>query len=621
MRLQAAGRRVLAYAGEAAHTPLPVPFPITNISCYKFTPLTNLKQRREELLALCQTAQLKGTILLSTEGINLFVAGPRAAVDLLVAELQRWPGLAALAPKYSPSAAQPFRRMLVRIKKEIIAFGVEGIAPGERTSPKLQAQELKQWLDEGRSITLLDTRNDYEIELGTFRGALIPHIDHFRQFPAAVRQLPAALKEQPIVMFCTGGIRCEKAGPFMEREGFQTVYQLDGGILKYFEECGGAHFDGECFVFDQRVGLDPHLEESDTAVCFRCQAPLTPADQASEKYLVGKSCPYCYKDAAQLMTETLAQRTRRLAEITAPLPGCVPYDNYRPLSISTAYDGRTLGEFLAEGFPHHAAAAWDVLFAAGEIRDVKNQPVTPAQTVRAGQRYHQFLPHLVEPAVRANVGFLYEDAAFIVVAKPAPLPMHPGGRFNRNTLQYFLDQVYHPDKLRPVHRLDANTSGVLVLARTRHIAAQLQPQFARGEVEKVYLARVQGHPAEDHFHATAAISASPAVAGSRHLDPTGQAAHTEFTVLERTTDGTALLEARPRTGRTNQIRIHLWQLGFPLIGDATYLPQAATGTVQTLDLDAPPMLLHAWKLAFTHPLTQQRLHFCVPPPPGLQPPA
>src|SRR3954464_812100 len=144
----------------------------TNISAYKFTPLADLKPLRERLIACCKSLRLKGTILLSTEGINLFVAGAPAAVESLLAELRRISGLEDLSPKHSPSEHQPFTRMLVRIKKEIIAFGVEGINPSQRTSPKLKPCELKQWLDEGRPITLLDTRNDYEVKLGTFKGAV-----------------------------------------------------------------------------------------------------------------------------------------------------------------------------------------------------------------------------------------------------------------------------------------------------------------------------------------------------------------------------------------------------------------------------------------------------------------
>jgi UPF0176 protein len=175
--------------------------------------------------------------------------------------LRAMPGLADLAPKESHSAAQPFRRMLVKIKREIIAFGVAGIDPARRPSRKLAARTLKQWLDEGRPVTLLDTRNDYEVRQGTFRGAVTPPIARFREFPAAAQKLPAEMKERPIVMFCTGGVRCEKAGPYLESIGFKDVHQLDGGILKYFEECGSAHYEGECFVFDEREGVDPALRE------------------------------------------------------------------------------------------------------------------------------------------------------------------------------------------------------------------------------------------------------------------------------------------------------------------------------------------------------------------------
>jgi UPF0176 protein len=266
-----------------------------NLSAYKFAPLDGLPERRAELQAVCRAAELRGTILLSPEGINLFVAGTRANVDTFLAAVRAIPGLGDLTPKESLSAEQPFNRMLVKIKKEIIAFGVPGVDPARRPSPKLAPRTLKQWLDEGRPVTLLDTRNDYEVKLGTFRGAVVPHIDHFRDFPAAVAKLPAALKEQPIVMFCTGGIRCEKAGPFMELAGFKHVHQLDGGILKYFEECGGAHYEGECFVFDRRVGVDPALRETDAVLCFNCQQPLTAAEQRDPRYIPDISCPHCAK--------------------------------------------------------------------------------------------------------------------------------------------------------------------------------------------------------------------------------------------------------------------------------------------------------------------------------------
>jgi UPF0176 protein len=269
--------------------------PVLNLSAYKFTPFAeaDLPALRDRLRARTAELGLRGTILLSTEGINLFVAGPRPATDALVAELRALPGLADLTPKESLSDERPFNRMLVKIKKEIIAFGQEGIDPARAPAPRLEAATLKQWLDEGRPVTLLDTRNDYEIRLGTFKNALVPGIDHFRDFPAAVRRLPAELKAQPIVTFCTGGIRCEKAAPFLAREGFSNVFQLEGGILKYFETCGGAHYEGDCFVFDRRVGVDPQLQETDAVMCFACQMPLTAAEQRDPRYVPDISCPHC----------------------------------------------------------------------------------------------------------------------------------------------------------------------------------------------------------------------------------------------------------------------------------------------------------------------------------------
>lgn len=268
---------------------------VVNLSAYRFTPFEAdaLTPLRDRLRARCAELGLRGTILLATEGINLFVAGPRPATDALLAELRALPGLADLEPKESLSAEQPFNRMLVKVKKEIIAFGVEGIDPARAPAPRLDPRTLKQWLDQGRELVLLDTRNDYEVKLGTFTGALAPPIENFRDFPAALRSLPAELKNRPVVTFCTGGIRCEKAAPLLVREGFSEVYQLEGGILKYFELCGGAHYEGECFVFDRRVGVDPQLRETDSVLCFACQTPLTAAEQADPRYVPDRSCPHC----------------------------------------------------------------------------------------------------------------------------------------------------------------------------------------------------------------------------------------------------------------------------------------------------------------------------------------
>ncbi len=264
-----------------------------NLAAYRFAPLRELRELQAVLREFCGASGMRGTILLSPEGINVFVSAPRAVIDQLLVRLRRVPGLADLRGKESASEEQPFNRMLVKIKHEIIAFGVAGVDPARRPAPRVAPRELKQWLDEGRTVTLLDTRNSYETDLGTFRGARTLGLDHFREFPEAVAALPNELKDAPIVTFCTGGIRCEKAAPLLELHGFTKVFQLDGGILRYFEECGGAHYEGDCFVFDKRVALDASLRATGAALCFVCQMPLTPAEQKDPRYVESISCPHC----------------------------------------------------------------------------------------------------------------------------------------------------------------------------------------------------------------------------------------------------------------------------------------------------------------------------------------
>lgn len=195
--------------------------------------------------------------------------------------------------KERPGSEQPIKHMLVKIKKKIIAFSVEGVDPAQCPSAKISAKQLKQSLDEGRLVTLLDTRNGYEIRMGTFKGAVVTRIWNFREFPAAVQKLSAELKTQPVVMFCTDGIRCEKAVPFRTMRGYTDVLQLDGGILKDFEEVGGAPYDGACFVFDERVGVGPDLREIGSVICFNCQMPLTVEDQERPDSVSEKTCRHC----------------------------------------------------------------------------------------------------------------------------------------------------------------------------------------------------------------------------------------------------------------------------------------------------------------------------------------
>jgi predicted sulfurtransferase len=266
----------------------------TNIAAYKFTSLGELPALQRELREFCADARMRGTILLSPEGINLSVAAECAACDRLLVKLRALPGLSGLLARRSESAHQPFNRMLVKIKKEIIACGIDGIDPARAPATRIAPGQLKQWLDQGRAFTLLDTRNRYEVKFGTFDRARTLALDHFREFARAITALPANLKKEPVVTFCTGGIRCEKAALVLEDAGFGNVLQLDGGILNYFQECGGAHYEGDCFVFDKRVALDPSLRETGAAVCFVCQTPLTIPEQEDRRYVESVSCSHCH---------------------------------------------------------------------------------------------------------------------------------------------------------------------------------------------------------------------------------------------------------------------------------------------------------------------------------------
>ena len=233
--------------------------PFINLAGYKFVSLDGLDDLKAALEQQCRDLDLKGTILLSFEGINIVLAGDEQSVTQFQAVIRADQRLADLRFKRSASAFQPFERMLVKIKKEIITLRVAGLDPANERAPTVAPAELKRWLDEGREVVLLDTRNAFEVDAGTFDKAIDLRLSSFGQFAQAADELDPSLKDKTVVTFCTGGIRCEKAAPVLIGKGFRNVFQLDGGILQYFEECGNAHFNGLCFVFDQRVALDGNL--------------------------------------------------------------------------------------------------------------------------------------------------------------------------------------------------------------------------------------------------------------------------------------------------------------------------------------------------------------------------
>ena len=273
---------------------------IKNIAGYRFVDLDDRDALQSSLRSLCVDLGLKGTVLLAPEGINFFLAGRSTSIDAFIDDLEKDKRFADIPLKVSFTDYQPFNRMNVRKKNEIISVGLDHIRPAEMTGEEIEPTDFKAMLDAGEPVHVLDTRNDYELRVGTFENAIDLNIRTFRAFPEAIERLPASMKDEPVVMFCTGGIRCEKASAIMMEAGFTNVKQLKGGVLGYFESVGGDHWNGDCFVFDQRVAVNPSLKETDVVVCFACREPLSSEEQTSPEYVIGVSCPYCI-DRANLV--------------------------------------------------------------------------------------------------------------------------------------------------------------------------------------------------------------------------------------------------------------------------------------------------------------------------------
>ena len=268
---------------------------VLNIAGYRFVDLHDRDELRTPFLNRCNELELKGTILLSPNGLNFFLAGLEESISEFIKYLESDNRFSGIPIKFSHTDYQPFRRMLVKKKNEIISLGVPEIKPSKFTGPHIKPSEFKHLLDNEEDILILDTRNDYETRIGSFEGSLELGISTFREFPHAIESIPEEYKSKTVVMYCTGGIRCEKASALMLNAGFEDVKQLEGGILGYFEECGGSYWDGDCFVFDQRVAVDSNLSETDIQMCFKCREPLSVDEQKSEYYVIGENCPYCIK--------------------------------------------------------------------------------------------------------------------------------------------------------------------------------------------------------------------------------------------------------------------------------------------------------------------------------------
>jgi UPF0176 protein len=293
----------------------------TIVALYRFVRLEDYPKLQQPLLRTMQTNDIRGTLLLAREGINGTIAGTAAAVESLLEWMQTdslWQGrLAGIDVKKSFSAAMPFARCKVKLKKEIVTMGVTDIDPNESVGTYVSPEDWNQLISDPDVLTI-DTRNDYEVKIGTFKGAVNPNTTTFREFPDYARRELNPDKHKKIAMFCTGGIRCEKSTAYIKSLGFQEVYHLQGGILKYLEEVPKEEslWEGECFVFDERVAVDHDLRPGHYTQCHACRMPLSDADLQSEQYVAGESCPYCCKHTTPEQRARYREREKqvRLAE-------------------------------------------------------------------------------------------------------------------------------------------------------------------------------------------------------------------------------------------------------------------------------------------------------------------
>lgn len=285
------------------------------VALYKFVTLENFVELREPLLETMLANGVKGTLLLALEGINGTVAGSREGTSALLEWLRDDPRLADLDWKESECDEMPFYRTKVKLKKEIVTIGVPGISPNETVGTYVEPQDWNALISDPE-VLLIDTRNDYEVSIGTFEGAIDPQTKTFREFPEYVRREFDPQKHKKVAMFCTGGIRCEKASSFMLKEGFEEVYHLKGGILKYLEEVPQEQtlWHGECFVFDNRVAVNHDLTPGSFDQCHACRHPVSAEQQASPQYQQGISCPSCY-DSLPEKTRQRAQERQRQIEL------------------------------------------------------------------------------------------------------------------------------------------------------------------------------------------------------------------------------------------------------------------------------------------------------------------
>ena len=592
---------------------------------YKFVRLSDVDAVAELLRELSH--DVLGSILVAAEGINGMVAAAPAALtafELSLTTEARLHGLfTGMAFKHSACTTAPFQRMKVHSKPEVLPLGVDGVEAVGHQGIQLNPQQWRELMRQD-DVVLIDNRNHFEFRLGRFKGAVDPQVHNFRDFPAWVQaQLPIwKAQKKRVAMYCTGGIRCEKTSAWMTQLGM-PVLELEGGILNYFAQMPDAQkeWEGECFVFDNRVALNTRLEETPTRAedvygdasdekwrLARAQrlvsnAPVfTPSPLTGEGWGGGENSEPKPSHANDLTSSPALPRQGGGSKTRAPLP---TKNGVGPSCIVLPQGPwPTIAEFLIERFSGVSKSTWQHRIQHGEVFDNYGTPITPTQRHQAGLKLYYYRHIEAEERIPFDATVLFQDDLLVVADKPHFLPVTPGGKYLQETLLVRLKQLLGIDDLTPIHRLDRETAGVVMFCTNPKARAAYAAMFARRQVVKRYEAIVAWsdniklpltHHSRmeeaDHFMRMREVSGTP---------------NSETHIELMSVDGhQAHLKLSPVTGRKHQLRVHCAGLGMPIVNDALYpvmKPQQA-------DDFAQPLRLIAHSIAFTDPVTGQAREF------------
>jgi tRNA pseudouridine32 synthase/23S rRNA pseudouridine746 synthase len=580
---------------------------IAHDAFYRFVQVGDVEATAHTLRDLAKG--LTGSVWVAPEGINGSVAGAAGALDAFRTRLTGDPRLGGrlegLTFRRSAAVTPPFQRMKVHCRSEIVPLGVDGVDPvGHRRAVASPAQ-WRELLDDP-NVVVIDNRNRFEVRLGRFRNAVDPGVDHFRELPAYLdARLPQWQAEgKRVAMYCTGGIRCEKTSAWLAQRGI-TVLELEGGILNYLDQMPDASHDwiGECFVFDNRVALDARLNEtpttamqvygSDARDAWRLErARRLEANEAS----VSAGC------AIRRSDDGASGKPARRGTRPSPLP---TVNGVGP-SVVALPPGRwrTVGDFLADRFPAVAPDEWMRRMDRGEVLDERGAAVSSADPYRVSRRLHYYRSIDDEPTSAESESLVFQDDWMVVADKPPFMAVTPGGQHLHETLLVRLRHRTGIDALAPVHRLDRETSGLVVFTVQPSTRGVYQALFANRRVTKIYEAWAPWRP-----DLSFPLRRRSRIVQDEHFlrmreeegDPNSD---TLIEVLE--VDGEwARYRLQPTTGRTHQLRVHCASLGMPIAGDRIYPALLPAGT----DDPTRPLQLLAKSLSFVDPITGKERQF------------